>query len=72
MQAYQSHTAIQGGLCPGALNLYPIEERMGASPIPTLSFQQERILGRGRPAVPVCPGHVRRFHPYPPSRRRRR
>ena len=28
--------------------------------------------GGGYPAMPVSPGHVRRFHSYPPSRRRRR
>jgi hypothetical protein len=28
--------------------------------------------GGGGPAMPVSPGHVRRFHSYPPSRRRRR
>ena len=31
-----------------------------------------KMMGGGSPAVPVSPGHVRRFHPYPPSRRRRR
>ncbi len=29
-------------------------------------------LGRGRPAVPVSPGHVRSLYPYPPNRRRLR
>jgi hypothetical protein len=28
--------------------------------------------GGGDPAMPVSPGHVRLFHTYPPSRRRRR
>jgi hypothetical protein len=63
MQGYQRHTAPQGGHCPGALNLYPLWKELTSFP--------QRQLGRGRPAVPVCPGHVRRFHPYPPSRRRR-
>jgi hypothetical protein len=31
-----------------------------------------KMMGGGFPAVPVSPGHVRRFRPYPPSRRRRR
>ena len=31
-----------------------------------------KTMGGGLPAVPVSPGHVRRLHSYPPSRRRRR
>jgi hypothetical protein len=77
MQGYQRHTALQGGHCPGALSLCPIGKGLapffqaciekGLTP-----FFHPQTLGRGLPAVLVCPGHVRRFHPYPPSRRRRR
>ena len=31
-----------------------------------------KMVGGGCPVVPVSPGHVRRLHSYPPSRRRRR
>ena len=78
MQGYQRHTAPQGSYCPGALSLCLREEmacvgkEMGPSPIPTVPLRRQPELGRGRPAVPVSPGHVRPLHPYPPSRRRRR
>jgi hypothetical protein len=71
MQGYQRHIALQGGHCSDALNPYPIE-RLVAEWGKPLPYMHQPALGRGRPAVPVCPGHVRRLHPYPPSRRRRR
>ncbi len=40
-------------------------------PSPQMS-RRGKMMGGGRPAVPVSPGHVRCLHPYPPSRRRRR
>ncbi len=78
MQGYQRHTALQGGHSPSALNLCPrgglaVEggRRDTALRLP-LSSMHQLALGRGHPAVPVSPGHVRPLHPYPPSRRRRR
>ncbi len=71
MQGYQRHTVLQGGYCPGALNLYPIERTTIDGDRPLL-YMCPAPLGRGRPAVPVSPGHVRPLHPYPPSHRRRR
>jgi len=70
MQGYQRHTAIQGSHCPDVLNPFPIEGRAieGGKPLPSI---RQPALGRGRPAVPVSPGHVRSPYPYPPSRRRR-
>jgi hypothetical protein len=71
MQGDQRHTALQGGHGPGALNPCPIGGLAleGGNP---LSCMHQPALGRGHPAVPVSPGHVRPLHPYPPSRRRRR
>jgi hypothetical protein len=77
MQGYQRHTAMLGSHYPSALNPCPTTE--GGRPLlyvvkgdkPLFSIYQP-LLGQGRPAVPVSPGHVRRLHPYPPSRRRRR
>jgi hypothetical protein len=71
MQGYQRHIARQGGHGPGALNPCPIGRLTveGDSP---LSYVYQPALGRGGPAVPVSPGHVRPLHTYPPSRRRRR
>ncbi len=35
-------------------------------------YKSGKMTGGGFSAVPVSPGHVRRFHSYPPSCRRRR
>lgn len=71
MQGYQRHTALQGGHSPSALNPCPIEGMAleGDMPLPHMC---PPTLGRGRPALPVSPGHVRPLHSYPPSHRRRR
>jgi hypothetical protein len=76
MQGYQRHTAIQGGHCPSALNPHPIGSRRDGADLWHCSLSvastHQPELGRGRPAVPVSPGHVRPPHPYPPNRRRLR
>ena len=69
MQGYQRSTSFGGSrLC--TLNPGPIE-RLAAGGYKPLLYMQQPVWGRGCPAVPVCPGHVRPLHPYPPSRRRR-
>jgi hypothetical protein len=70
MQGYQRHTALRGGLCPSALNPYPIERTAMEGDGPLL-YTCPPPLGRGRPAVPVPPGRVRPLHPYPSSHCRR-
>jgi hypothetical protein len=65
MQGYQRHATLQGSHGPCALNPHPIEG-MAHTPM------RQAALGRGRPAVPVSPGHVRPLDLYPPSRSRRR
>jgi hypothetical protein len=65
MQGYQRHAAPQGSHSSCALSLYPIGGMVHR-------HMYQSALGRGRPAVPVSPGHVRPLNPYPPSRRRRR
>jgi|GraSoiStandDraft_30_1057271.scaffolds.fasta_scaffold264638_2 hypothetical protein len=60
MQEHQIHTTIHTGG-------YMIYLR----PSPQMCRRGE-MVGGGCPAMPVSPGHVRRLHSYPPSRRRRR
>ncbi len=60
MQEHQIHTTTHTGG-------YVIHLR----PSPQMCRRGE-TAGGGCPAVPVPPGHVRRLHSYPPSRRRRR
>jgi len=72
MQGYRSHTAtLQGGYCLGALSPCPIQglTHGGQGQVQGPSL---RVPLHHQPTVPVCPGHVRPLHPYPPSRRRRR
>ena len=71
MQGYQRHTVLPGSHCLSALNPYPIE-RTTVEEHRLLLYMCPPPLGRGRPAVPVSPGHVRPLHPYPSSHRRRR
>jgi hypothetical protein len=72
MQGYQRHTALPGSHCLGALNPRPIGSRRDSVLRLSVASMHQPALGRGRPAVPVSPGHVRPLHPYPPSRRRLR
>jgi hypothetical protein len=71
MQGYQSHTALASSHCPSALNSRQVE-RLAVEEGKPLCLMHKSAFGSRLPAVPVSPGHGRRLHPYPPSRRRRR